>query len=240
MAPQYTQGATQVYGATLEALGARGLSADKQQAVQDACQDALSDIYGYRNWTWKKRQVDCQFTASTPWAGMPSDFGSLASREIERLDPGASMQRQLIQVTDRDFWRERTPNVRSVPRYFRVTAAQAISASTCYRYVIEVAPLPDAIYTFPAVEYFTTVPTLTFTDSTGTVPDMPGEFFRLWKDGAAYRGARALGRHKLSFAFQRMFNESLSDAARRHDTLIQSDSPPAIQDPYNHWKGSIG
>lgn len=229
----YRLGARQVYDTVMETLGGQGVNSTKQTSLQRSVQGGLSHILTYHPWTWRRRRVDLYFTASSKYFEMPEDFESLAEAEICRADPNDGVTRTIYPAMDRDFHRNSPAGMTGTPTQYRVVpSSHTQNTNSSWWYVVEPAPVPDGRYTWPGVEYYRSVPKLAFSGSTGTVPDMPTEFFDLWVLAAEWRGARTFGRHDLARQLKDDLEEGLSDAVKRHDTMNQDQSPQGVEDPY--------
>jgi len=226
-------GAKQVYDDVIESLGAKGVSAGKQLALQHGVQGGLAYIENYTAWTWRRRRKDVFFTASSPYFEMPEDYESMAETEISRTDPTDSVFRTITPQTNRDFWRNRPQDTTGVPAYYRIVpSSHTQNTNSSWWYVMETAPRPNTTYKWPEVEYFRATEELSFTGSTGTVPDMPTEFFDTWVLASEWRGAKALGRHKLARLLKADLDDALSTAAERHDRTFPDSSPGGVEDAY--------
>jgi hypothetical protein len=232
----YTMGAVEVYNHVIQVLGAVGVSSPKQTAVQVAVQAGLNFLWNYWPWSWRIRQVDIAFSNGINYFDLPTDYESISCPEICRTSPTDNVTRTLIPRGDRDFWRiAGNTNISGIPLFYRVVARPASSMS--HPYSLEVAPIPDGTYQWPKVEYCVGVPTLEFTGATGTVPEMPPEFYAAWCEAAAWQASKALGRHKLARQLKVEMDETLSDAAKRYDTTFQGGSPQGVEDPYRDaWR----
>lgn len=225
----FTLGAKQVYTRTLQALGAAGVSSPKQTAVEQAVQSALSYIWTYQPWTWRRKRMDVQFTVSTPYYALPADFESLGISQLEREDSSDAEYRFIRAANDLAFWNEYACASSNEPRVFRVVYREVGST---YVPVMEPAPPPDDTYNYPDADYYCACPEVTFSDSTGTVPNMPAEFFDVWSLAAEWRGAKALGRHKLASLIRSDLDDMLASAAKRFDVTYPDGPPMGLDDPY--------
>lgn len=227
-----TLGAKQVYDRMLDSVGARGISTSKALALQDAVQHGLDHVAHYHPWTWRIRRQDWAVTAATPYVLLASSYESMGCAEIRRTHSD-SVARTLEPMTTRDFHRAVNPtDATGTPTHYRITQRQVGST---YRYVAEVTPRPDGDYTWPDVEYYQAPPALAFSGSTGTVPEMPTEFYSTWLTASRFYAAQALGRFKLSQQFKEDLEEALADAVKRHDTTFQEGPPQGLEDPYGDW-----
>jgi len=222
----------EIFDNVLDTLGARGCGDSKKTAIKDGIQFSLSALFTYRPWTWRRRCETVSFTSSSFHFEMPEDYESLANSEIMRTGSDGTV-RTLTPRTDRDFWRQRQAGYTGQPQWYRIVpSSHTHNTNSSWWYVMEVAPYPDGDYDWPGVEYYCCAPELAFGASTGTVPNMPTEFFDTWQTGAEWRAARALGRHTLARSLKKDFDEALADAAKRHDITHQDPGPQGLQDPY--------
>ncbi|MBE3043392.1 hypothetical protein IMZ48_12645 [Candidatus Bathyarchaeota archaeon] len=223
-------GALEVYNQVLETLGARGASADKQTAIKNAVRFGLHHVWHYHPWTWRRRQFDITVTASTPYQFLPADYESMACSEISRQESTEDVQRSIMPLGDRDWWRFGPDGEASgPPNYYRVTMKQVGSTNW---YALQVQPTPDQSYTLPDAEYYCAASTIGFTGSTGTIPAMPTEFFPTWVTASEWAASKALGRHRLGSILKKDMDEALVDAARRHDEMFPDGPPQGLEDTY--------
>ena len=219
----------QMYSQVIQETGARGVSSDKQTAIQNGIKDSLNYIWNYHPWSWRRRRMTVRVTASTPYYACPSDFDSLLLTELERENTTDGNVYRIVQRTDADFWKADAGADAQIPLYFRVAMRTVGSTPT---YCVELTPPADGVYEWPNTEYLCTAPTLTFSSSTPVTPLMPPEFYGTWKTAAVSHAAKALGRYKLSGFLVNEADRDLGNAVKRHDKMVVNGPPRGLEDPY--------
>ena len=222
-----------LYSQVVNELGARGLSSEKMSAVQNAIQESLGILHHVRPWSWRRARTDLTVTAATPYAFLPNDCDTVASREIAREESQNSEVVTLVDRTDRDFWRMNAGADPGAPQYFRVVWREVgSSAGLC----METVPPTDGTRTYPDVEYWRSVQTLTFAAGTPVTPTMPPEFHGTWKALALAKAAVALGRWRQGQTLRADAERELNRAIERYDQVIADVPAVGVEDVYGDWE----
>lgn len=227
----FTYTASALYTQVVQELGGGGVSAAQTTAIQNRIQEGLIDLTGCYPWLWRKQRMDVEFTVSTPYYALPSDFDSMSLSVIYREDTDSVDAGCIVAVTDAEFERNYYSASSGEPEVFRITQREV---GATYVPVIEPAPPPDDTYTYPAVEYFCAAPTLSF--SAATPINIPTEFMDIWHERALSDAAAVLGMEQKSAIHLDRFEKKLRNARGRRDSQYPKGPTRVVGDPY----GDVG
>jgi len=231
--------ASSLYAQVLTELGAHSVSGAQQVAIQNRIGDALVTTWHCEFWSWRKRRADLVFTAASPYDQLPTDWdGFTLSRLFRSTSTG---DQNVFLATDEQFEQMYYGASSSEPRCFRVTERNmaAGTATAVWTTVVEVAPHPDGSYTFADVEYYGSVPAISWS-STKPV-DAPPEFHDIWHELALSEAAKVLGQDQKAALYSASGAAKLDTARRRRDLSAPKGPSRGLADPgYGDWQRTRG